>query len=68
MVTRNYGMQDMPSYPRLFQIGSGENGGGDAEGNHVILTLDELKPNHLSTQSIRQHEGAIYHTLTAVPQ
>jgi hypothetical protein len=68
MVTRNYGMQDMPSYPRLFQIGSGDNDGGDFEDNHVILTLDELKPNRVTTQCTHQHEGAVYHNLTSVPQ
>jgi hypothetical protein len=61
-------MHDMPSYPRLFQIGSGDSGGGDTEDNHVILTLDELKPNRLTTQSIRQHEGAVYHELTSASQ
>jgi hypothetical protein len=68
MVTRNYGLQDIPSYPRLLQIGSGDNGGGDTEDNRVILTLDELKPNRLTTQCLRQHEGPIYHNLTSVPQ
>jgi hypothetical protein len=68
MVTRNYGMQDIPSYSRLFQIGSGDNGAGDIEDNRVILTLDEVKPSHVTTQSIQQHEGAVYHNLTSVPE
>jgi hypothetical protein len=61
-------MHDMPSYPRLFQIESEDNGEDDTEDSHVILTLDEPKPNHQTTQSIRQHEGAVYHTLTSVPE
>jgi hypothetical protein len=61
-------MHDMPSYPRHFHIGSGDNCGSDTEDNHVILTLDEPKPSHLTTQSIRQHEGAVYHNLTSVSE
>jgi hypothetical protein len=66
MVTRNYGLQDLPSYSRLFQIESGDSGAGDIEDHHALLKLNELKPHHLAT--IQQHEGAIYYDLSAVPK
>jgi hypothetical protein len=67
MVTRNYGIQDMPSYSRLFQIESGDSGAGDNEDHHASLKLNELKPHHLATHSIHQHEEAIYYDLSSVP-
>lgn len=68
MVTRNYGIQDLPSYSRLFQIESGDSGAGDIEDHHAVLKLHELKPYHLATHSIQQHEGAIYYDLSSVPK
>ena len=64
MVTRNYGLQDLPSYSRLFQIESGDIGAGDIEDHHAVLKLNELKPHHLAT--VQQHEGAIYYDLSSV--
>jgi hypothetical protein len=69
MVTRNYGIQDLPSYSRLFQIESrGDSGAGDIEDHHAILKLHELKPHNLATHSIHQHEEAIYYDLSSVPK
>jgi hypothetical protein len=65
MVTRNYGLQDLPSYSRLFQIESGNSDAGDIEDNHAVLKLNE-NPHHLAT--IQQHEGAIYYDLSSVPK
>jgi hypothetical protein len=66
MVTRNYGLQDLPSYSRLFQIESGDSGAGDIEDHRAVLKLNELKTHHLAT--FQQHEGAIYYELSSVPK
>jgi hypothetical protein len=66
MVSRNYGLQDLPSYSRLFQIESGNSGASDIEDHHAVLKLNELKPYQLAT--IQQHEGAIYYDLSSVPK
>ena len=66
MASRNYGLQDLPSYSRLFQIESGDNGAGDIEDHHAVLKLNELKPHQLAT--IQQHDGAIYYDLSSVPK
>lgn len=63
-MTRNCGLQDLPSYSRLFQIESGDNGAGDIEDHHAVLKLNELKHHQLAT--IQQHEGAIYYDLSSV--
>jgi hypothetical protein len=70
MVTRNYGVQDLPPYSRLFQIASGDTGGDDTEDQHDVMKLSEreLKPHHLATYAIQQHEGAIYYDLSSVPK
>ena len=66
MVTRNYGLQDLPSYSRLFQIESEDSGAVDIEDHHTLLKLNELKPQHLAT--IQQDDGAIYYDLSSVPK
>jgi len=66
MVTRNYGLQDLPSYSQLFQIESGDSGAGDIDDHHAVLKMNELKPHHLAT--IQQHEGAIYYDLSSMPK
>ncbi|XP_021933115.1 protein cycle isoform X2 [Zootermopsis nevadensis] len=68
MVTRNYGMPDLSPYPRLLQIGSGHIGRDDIEDHCDILTLDELRPHPVATQSIQQHEGAVYYDLSSIPE
>jgi hypothetical protein len=68
MVTRNYGIQDLQPYSRLFQIESGDSGGGDVEDHHDVLKLNEFKPHHLATHSIQQHEGPVYYDLSSVPK
>lgn len=73
MVTRNYGLQELPPYSRLLQIGNGDNGAGghsgdDGEEHREILTLEELKPHHLSSQNIQQHETAVYYDLSSIPE
>lgn len=66
MASRNYGLQDLPPYSRLFQIESGDSGAGDIEDHHAVLKLNELKPHQLAT--IQQHDGAIYYDLSSVPK
>jgi len=68
MVTRGYGAQELPPYPRLLRIGSGVSDGNDSEDPRDILTLDELKPHHLATRSIQQHEGTICYNLSPMPE
>jgi hypothetical protein len=68
MVTRNCGMPDLSPYPRLLQIGSDDGDGDGMEDHCNILALDELRPCPLATQSIQQHEGAVYYDLSPMPQ
>jgi hypothetical protein len=68
MVTRNYGMPDLSPYPRLLQIGNGDSGGDDIEDHCDILTLDELRPHPVATQSVQQHEGVVYYDLSSMPE
>ena len=63
-------MQELPPYTRLLQIG-GDGGArvdDDEDEEREILTLDELKPHHMSSQSIQQHEPPVYYDLSSIPQ
>jgi hypothetical protein len=66
MVTKNCGLQDLPSYSRLFQTESEDCGAGDIDDHHAVLNPNEPKPHHVAT--IQQHEGAIYYDLSSVPK